>query len=284
MSDDIQTTEAVLSSRTRSNKRRRLLCAGRHEVNDAATSCFTLLPDEMITARVFDFLGAGHYRYVGGVNRQFRDLYKGVLRRKFEGEGREDAGEAFYPVLSFASIVGSISCAKIWLTETHGGDPIKPLGDYYENTSVISDAAGEYFDEGQEYVNAVDLIALQHAAISGNLQVLIWARESGCNWYKHICLVHASRNGNLDMLKWAHRKGYSWDEETCAKAADGGHLNVLKWARQNGCDWWDETTCSNAAYSGHLEVLVKSGRERMVAIGTRQHVQTLHTAGTLLMS
>ena len=91
------------------------------------------------------------------------------------------------------------------------------------------------------------------AAGMGHLEVLQWARENGCEWDKDTC-TYAAKGGHLEVLQWARENGCEWDEETCAKAAKGGHLDVLKWARENGCEW-DDDTCAEAAEGGHLEVL-----------------------------
>jgi len=56
------------------------------------------------------------------------------------------------------------------------------------------------------------------------------------------------------VLQWARAQGCGWNEETCARAAEGGHLAVLQWARAQGCPW-NEWTCTCAARGGHLAVL-----------------------------
>jgi hypothetical protein len=71
--------------------------------------------------------------------------------------------------------------------------------------------------------------------------------------------------GSVGRLAWAKELGCPWNENTCAKAAEGGHLEVLQWARANGAPW-DEKTCRAAAEFGHLEVL--HGRARTAARGT----------------
>ena len=93
----------------------------------------------------------------------------------------------------------------------------------------------------------------RYAAGNGNLEVLKWIRDNGCAWNNWTCR-NAAAKGNLEVLKWAHENGCEWDEWTCTDAAENGHLKVLKWARDNGCPW-NEETCSSAARLGHLEVL-----------------------------
>ena len=96
-------------------------------------------------------------------------------------------------------------------------------------------------------------VLCEKIAIYGNLEVLKWARENGCEWNSYTC-SYAAEGGHLEVLKWARDNGCEWSSYTCAYAAYGGHLEVLKWARDNGCVW-NSFTCSRAARGGHLEVL-----------------------------
>jgi hypothetical protein len=41
----------------------------------------------------------------------------------------------------------------------------------------------------------------------------------------------AAKSGNLEMLKWARERGCEWDEMTSTGASAGGHLDMLTWAR-----------------------------------------------------
>ena len=64
--------------------------------------------------------------------------------------------------------------------------------------------------------------------------------------------------GNLEVLQWAREHGCEWDSRACMYAAAGGHLEVLQWVREQGGAWGDSTTLA-AAECGHLEVLTWSG-------------------------
>ena len=96
-------------------------------------------------------------------------------------------------------------------------------------------------------------IMCQDAAEGGHLEVLQWARASGCNWDWQTC-ASAAKNGHLEVMKWARANGCDWDTKTCASAAEGGHLEVLKWARANGCDW-DDRVLNLARQNKHSHVL-----------------------------
>ncbi|KAJ8610919.1 hypothetical protein CTAYLR_010539, partial [Chrysophaeum taylorii] len=100
----------------------------------------------------------------------------------------------------------------------------------------------------------LNMMTCSHAAGSGHLQVLMWAREAGCRWDGWTC-SHAAGSGHLQVLMWARENGCPWDARTCSSAARGGHLDILTWARKAGCPW-DARTCAEAAGSGHLQVLM----------------------------
>ena len=65
--------------------------------------------------------------------------------------------------------------------------------------------------------------------------------------------MHAARSGHLRVLQWAREHNCPWDSNTCCHAARAGQL-VLHSARENDCpwDWW---ACTYAAMDGQLEVL-----------------------------
>ena len=91
------------------------------------------------------------------------------------------------------------------------------------------------------------------AAQGGHLEVLQWARANGAPWNVSVC-SNAAENGHLEVLQWAQANGAPWNEYVCYWAAGNGHLEVLQWARANGAPW-DEGVCYGAAKNGHLEVL-----------------------------
>ena len=91
------------------------------------------------------------------------------------------------------------------------------------------------------------------AAKYGQLEALQWAREHGCEWDAETCR-YAALGGHLEVLRWAREHHCPWNARTCTCAAQEGHLAVLEWAREHGCEW-DAETCTYAAYGGHLEVL-----------------------------
>ncbi len=93
-----------------------------------------------------------------------------------------------------------------------------------------------------------------NAACNGHLNILNWAKENSCSW-NYDTSIYAAKNGQLESLKWAYENGYNILElHICKYAASSGNLEVLKWARTIGCEW-DKYTCSFAAEYGHLHIL-----------------------------
>jgi len=54
------------------------------------------------------------------------------------------------------------------------------------------------------------------------------------DWDSWTC-ANAAYNGHLEVLQWARKSGCDWDSWTCTRATQNEHLEVLKWARDNGC-------------------------------------------------
>ena len=113
------------------------------------------------------------------------------------------------------------------------------------------------------------------AAKRGYLNVLKWARETGCYWDERTC-ASAAVGGHLDVLKWVINNGCPSDWRTCDGAAVGGHLDVLKWARKKGCPW-NELTTLFAAQGGHMEIwtwAITHGCRDSAAEGDPAEIQT----------
>lgn len=219
---------------------------------------------------IFQFLPPS-YRFVGSVNKEFRDVYKEstggkcqtfiygiysvpllktyLLERKDHSRSRNDKIVASWvgartgqlDFIKWAGIWDRDTCAHAakeghihvlkWLQELHNS------GDQSFKTSRCR----------------WDWKTCQKAAEGGQLEVLKYARENGCEWDSDTC-SSAAKNGHLEVLTWARENKCDWDWKTCANAATGGNLKVLKWARDRGCEWNAET-CSGAAEGGHLEIL-----------------------------
>ena len=91
-------------------------------------------------------------------------------------------------------------------------------------------------------------------AATNDLKLLRWAREEKeCAWDWQTS-GNAAWNGNLDMLKYCCENGCEVHEGTCVAAAKNGHLDCLEYLRSKNCPW-DEQVCQFAHERNHIDVL-----------------------------
>ena len=93
--------------------------------------------------------------------------------------------------------------------------------------------------------------AIRDAASMGNLEMVKWMRENGCEWD---CWTtgYAAGGGHIELLEWLREQNCPWHPNTCAFAAEiYPQLETLKWLRAQNCPWgW--RTCAWAAEYGNL--------------------------------
>ena len=92
-----------------------------------------------------------------------------------------------------------------------------------------------------------------HAAMYGNIEYLIYARESECEWDSKTSM-RAALNGHINILNYALKNNCPFFEDICAYAALSGKIDLVMCALNNGCRW-NTTTCAYAALGGHLKLL-----------------------------
>ena len=91
-------------------------------------------------------------------------------------------------------------------------------------------------------------------AATNDLKLLRWVREEKeCAWDWQTS-GNAAWNGNLDMLKYCCENGCEVHEGTCVAAAKNGHLDCLEYLRSKNCPW-DEQVCQFAHERNHIDVL-----------------------------
>ena len=182
---------------------------------------------------VLGFVGPGVYRYVGAVNRTFRQTYKDIHKHKSHLTEAEKA-------------VASVARATIYLQEKGPKQWVCRLAAKSGELKVLqlARANGCPWDE----------FTCHSAASCGHLEILQWARANGCPWDKLTCSI-AARCGHFENLQWARTNGCPWDECTCALAACEGHLDILQWARTNGCPWNSQRCLEAARFFEHVDVL-----------------------------
>ena len=87
-----------------------------------------------------------------------------------------------------------------------------------------------------------------------DLKLLRWVREEKeCAW-DYRTSGAAAINGNLDMLKYCCENGCEVHEGTCAVAAKYGNLACLEYLRSKNCPW-DKRTCEQAHENNHIDIL-----------------------------
>jgi len=137
----------------------------------------------------------------------------------------------------------AISCKSLYKWLTNNGFPIK---------TSKSNICLQNIDYYRLLLFPEDDICDQ-AAYNGDLPLLKWARQNGCEWSGWTC-AFAAKGGELKVLKWLRKNKCHWGWRTCAYAARDGHLEILKWARKNEAPW-NEWTFGYAAHSGQIECL-----------------------------
>ena len=232
----------------------------------------TNLPDALFS-KCLSFVGVGHFIYVAGTCRSFRDTYKTCLQLT---ESKSTATD-------FDATVESVSRLKMKLLELNidvhdyedkliFGEHMQIINDFW--AGVIRRAAykgnqdvltwtknsnpGKWIDRCEGWLG-LSASPCNAAARGGQLKVLQWLRSDAggkCPCNETTCAA-AAKNGQLEVLDWLRQKGCPWGVEPCAckLAAQNGHLEILKRARQNGCPRFDEIICKVAAFHGRINIL-----------------------------
>jgi hypothetical protein len=91
-------------------------------------------------------------------------------------------------------------------------------------------------------------------AAKDRLDLLVRARDSGCEWYSDTICRAAARGGSIGVMRYLRGCDCPWDELACAQAARYGHLEMLKFLHKGGCPWNSSTT-TLAAQNGQLAAL-----------------------------
>jgi hypothetical protein len=76
------------------------------------------------------------------------------------------------------------------------------------------------------------------AAILGNLEILKYCVENGCEVHEGTCAV-AAEYGNLECLKYLREKNVKWDHRTVQFARENNHVECLNYALANNCPQTD---------------------------------------------
>ena len=77
------------------------------------------------------------------------------------------------------------------------------------------------------------------AAILGNLDMLKYCCENGCEVHNGTC-ADSAKNGHLDCLKYLRSKNCPWDGQVCQFAHEENHMDILTYAVKNKCPGFEE--------------------------------------------
>ena len=109
------------------------------------------------------------------------------------------------------------------------------------------------FPDGQEFTMNQEFFSFRVAA-TNDLKLLRWVREEKeCAW-DYWSSDRAAMNGNLDILKYCVENGCEVHKGTCVSAAKYGNLACLEYLRSKNIPW-DERVCKDAHENEHIDVL-----------------------------
>jgi len=72
------------------------------------------------------------------------------------------------------------------------------------------------------------------AAILGNLEMLKYCVENGCEVHDGTCAL-AAKYGNLECLTYLREKNVKWSHRTVQLARENNHVDCLNYALANNC-------------------------------------------------
>ena len=109
------------------------------------------------------------------------------------------------------------------------------------------------YTNGREYTRNQEQFCMR-VAYTNDLALLRWVREEKeCAWNWNTSCA-AAYLGNLEMLKYCVENGCEVHERVCAAAASEGHLDCLQYLREKNCPW-DERTVQIAHENNHVDIL-----------------------------
>jgi len=86
--------------------------------------------------------------------------------------------------------------------------------------------------------------------------MLQWAHANGCPCPElNILLGIAAMSGNVEMMTWFREQGCQLRGRLCARAAEYGRLVLLRWLREQGGPADLDVCTYRATHGGHDEVV-----------------------------
>jgi hypothetical protein len=214
------------------------------------------LDNDCILRKVLEFVGYGHFVFVGAVCRGW------LLRYAELDDLPEDASAAEEAAGSARKHVHTLACTTCKSVFTSPTLVRHADHDWLRlHSPVWQAAAGKYADTATlEAALSVGLplsTAMLHGiALSANKPKVAWARKQlGGRHRLPVDIMHsAAAGGSVEMLRSLVRAGHMVDSNTSRMAAAHNHIPALVYLRSRGCPV--EPMCGNAAAGGgHLAVL-----------------------------
>jgi hypothetical protein len=92
------------------------------------------------------------------------------------------------------------------------------------------------------------------AADRGDLVMLKWLRDNGCEWGDvEQVACRAAESNSIEILIWLQQQGDILTERVMKVAVTYGVTAVVKWLHANECPWSDEILCA-AAFNGRTDL------------------------------
>ena len=176
------------------------------------------LPDAVLQ-HCFSFVAKGHYRFVAGTSRRFKEIYSIKHESKTMWE----------------SAASSVACAELC------------LDDFKENGGEEDTDCLEMTTKGALKIGNINVLEWARIkgfafdsehfllpAFNGHLCVLQWAEEKNLEWYGEDTLIAAATNGHIHIFEWVYNSEREMlgIELAVRAAAFGGQIPMLSWMKE----------------------------------------------------
>jgi hypothetical protein len=204
---------------------------------------------------IFSFVGPSHFWFVAQVSKGWKTSYQKVEACRMED--LSDDYECFTCTAGMTMTSAAFASAACCSLAT--GPNVNGAIDLEDGLWRVQRYAGQFSDlETLQLALARGLAAndrtLQGAAESGSLRKVQWLHAVRQEPLPVYIGQWAARSGNLELLAWLTEQGCEFSLFACAEAAEAGHKHVLCYQRERECEW-DEHTTAAAATHGHLSLL-----------------------------
>jgi hypothetical protein len=259
---------------------------------------------------MLSYVGPGHWFFLSTVSSLWRDLYTRIASSRMQVYHYDPAFASleevtFIPQMTLYSSVFA-SPSRVRLVHENGVASAPGIFQYAAGrhatvaTLVAAREVGMHLTilvmKGAAECNQLSALQFLHvqrcrwhwsastaAAKRGDLEMLRWIREHGCNWNEHSILSEAASSGDVELAAWvkqqpgvvcnesamvaAAAKGHTamceylhaeqcpWNESACEGAAASGYVDTLRWLHEHGCPWNRGRVCASAARGGSIGAL-----------------------------